>query len=73
MFESLPFLNIILNGAQNFKFIGFIYATLTDWILYSFQGLKYKIKLVSIIGKREDQALISISTILKFSAQVSLV
>ena len=73
MFESLPFLNIILNGAQNFKFIGFIYSTLTDWILYSFQGLKYKIKLVSIIGKREDQALISISTILKFSAQVSLV
>ena len=30
---------------------------------------KYKIKLVSILWKREDQALISISTILKFSAQ----
>ena len=26
--ESLPFLYIILNGAQNFKFIGFWYATL---------------------------------------------
>ena len=25
---SLPFLHIILNGAQNFKFIGLVYATL---------------------------------------------
>ena len=25
-----------LNGAQNFKFIGFIYATLIGWILYTF-------------------------------------
>ena len=39
----------ILNGAQSFKFFGFIYTTLIGW-------------------KREDQALISISTILKFSA-----
>ena len=29
----------------------------------------YKIRLVSILRKKEDQALISISTILKFSAQ----
>jgi len=35
--ESLPFPYIILNGAQNFKFIGFIYATLIGWILYTFQ------------------------------------
>ena len=35
--ESFPFLYIILNGAQNFKFIGFIYATLIGWILYTFQ------------------------------------
>ena len=33
-----------------------------------FSGYKYKIRLVSILRKREDQALISISTILKFSA-----
>ena len=26
--ESSPFLYIILNGAQNFKFVGFIYVTL---------------------------------------------
>ena len=35
--EFLPFLYIILNGAQNFKFIGFIYATLIGLILYTFQ------------------------------------
>ena len=33
-----------------------------------FSGYKFKIRLVSILRKREDQALISISTILKFSA-----
>jgi len=33
-----------------------------------FSGYKYKIRFVSISIKREDQALISISTILKFSA-----
>ena len=37
-----------------------------------FLGYKYKIRLVSILGKREDKALISISTILKFSAQVEI-
>jgi len=35
--ESLPFLYIILNGAQNLKFIGLIYAILIGWILYTFQ------------------------------------
>ena len=33
-------------------------------------GYKYKIRLVSILRKREDQSLISISTNLKFSALV---
>ena len=28
---------LILNGTQNFKFIGFIYATMIGSILYSFQ------------------------------------
>ena len=28
---------LILNGAQSFKFIGFIYATLIGWIVYTFQ------------------------------------
>ena len=40
-----------------------------DWLNFiQFSGYKYKIRLVSILRKREDQALISISTILKFSA-----
>ena len=34
--ESFPFLYVILNGAQNFKFINFLYATLIGWILYTF-------------------------------------
>ena len=42
----------------------------SDWLNFiHFLGYKYKIILVSILRKREDQALISISTILKFSAQ----
>ena len=41
----------------------------SDWLKFiQFSGYKYKIRLVSILRKREDQALISISTILKFSA-----
>ena len=36
--ESLSrFCILILNGAQNFKFMGFIYATLIGWILFTFQ------------------------------------
>ena len=43
----------------------------TDWLNFiHFSGYKDKIRLVSILRKREDQALISISTILKFPAQV---
>ena len=34
-----------------------------------FSGYKYKIRLVSTLRKREDKALISMSTILKFSAR----
>ena len=42
----------------------------SDWLNFiHVSGYKYKIRLVSILRKREDQALISISTILKFSAQ----
>ena len=56
--EFLTFLNIIiLNGAQNFKLF-----------FKHFLGYKYEIRLGLILRKREDQALISISTILKFSA-----
>ena len=40
----------------------------SDWLMVEFSGYKYKIRLGSILRKREDQALISISTILKFSA-----
>jgi len=44
-----------------------------DWLNFiHFSRYKYKIKLVLILRKREDQALISISTILKFSALILL-
>ena len=43
----------------------------SDWLNFiQFLGYKYKIRLVSILRKRENQALISISIILKFSAQI---
>ena len=61
--ESLPFLNINLKWRANFKFIGFLwYATLIGWILYTLSEYNYKIRLVSILRKRDDQG----STILKF-------
>ena len=42
----------------------------SDWLNFiHFSGYKHKIRLVSILRKREDQALIYISTILKCSAQ----
>ena len=45
----------------------------SDWLDFMhFSGYKYKIRLVSILRKREDQPLISISTILKFSALIVL-
>ena len=41
----------------------------SDWLNFiHFSRYRYKIRLVSILRKWEDQALISISTILKFSA-----
>ena len=44
----------------------------SDWLNFiHFSGYMYKIRLVSKLRKREDQALISISTILKFLAQKS--
>ena len=44
----------------------------SDWLNFiHFSGYKFKIRLVSILRKREDHALISISPILKFSAQNS--
>ena len=45
----------------------------SDWLNFiHFSGYKCKIRLVSILRKRKDQALISISTILKFSALITL-
>jgi len=67
--ESLPFLYINLKWRAKFQ----IYRLLirdSDWLNFiHFSGYMYKIRLVSILRKKEDQALISISTILKFSAQ----
>ena len=70
--EFLPFLYINLEwGAQNFK-LWASYIRNSDWFNFiQFLGYKYKIRLVSILRKRENQALISISTILKLSAQVN--
>ena len=58
------FCKVILNGGQNFKFHGFHEMRL--W-LDEFYTLVYKYtRLVSRLRKREDQALVLISTILKF-------
>ena len=66
--ESLPFLYINLKWRAKFQ----IYRLLirdSDWLNFiHFSGYKFKIRLVSRLRKREDQALISISTILKFPA-----
>ena len=46
----------------------------SDWLNFiHFSGYKYKIRLVSILRKREDHAFISITTILKFSAQETFI
>ena len=43
----------------------------SGWLNFiHFSGYKHKIRLVSRLRKRKDQALISISTILKFSALI---
>ena len=68
--ESLPFLYKILNGAKIYR----LHIRDSDWLNFiHFSGYKYKIRLVSILRKREDQALISIFTILKSSALMTFV
>jgi len=67
--DSLPFMYINLEWRAKFQNYR-LYIRDSDWLNFiHFSGYKYKIRLVSIIGKWEDQAWISISTILKFSAQ----
>ena len=68
--ESLPFLYINLKWRAKFQ-ISRLLIRDSDWLNFiHFSGYKYKIRLVSRLRKREDQALISISTILKFPAQI---
>ena len=71
--EFLLFLYIYLKWRAKFQ-IYRPHLSNSDWLNFiHFSGYKYKIRLVSILRKREDQALISISTILKFSAQIRYV
>ena len=66
--EFLLFLYINLKWRAKFQIYGF-HTRDSDWLNFiHFLGYKYKIRVVSRLRKREDQALISISTILKFSA-----
>jgi len=45
----------------------------SDWLNFiHFLGYKYKIRLVSLLRKREDEELISIFAILKFTALITL-
>ena len=46
------------------------YTTLIGWNLKNFPGYKLNIKIILRLTKRGDQVLISISIILKFSAQM---
>ena len=66
--ESLPFLYINLKWSAKFQ-ISQLLIRDSDWLNFiHFSG--YKIRLVSRLRKSVDQALTSISTILKFSAQL---
>ena len=66
--ESLPFLYINYKWRAKFK-INRLLIRDSDWLnLIYFSGYKYEIRLVSRLRKRENQALISISIILKFPA-----
>ena len=66
--KVLPFLYINVKWRAKFQKYR-LHICDSDWLNFiHFSGYKYKIRLVSIVRKREDQALISISTILKFSA-----
>ena len=65
-YEISPSRFIILKWRAKFQ-IYRLHIWNSDWLNFiNFSGYKYKIKL-----KREDQALISISTILKFTALVT--
>ena len=67
--EFLPLLYINLKWREKFQ-IYRLHIRDSDWLNFiHFLGNKYKIKLVLRLRKREDQALISISTILKFLAR----
>ena len=69
--EFLPFLYIHLKWCAKFQ-IYRLHIRGSDWLNFiHFLGYKYKIRLVSKLRKREDRALILISTILKFSAQMT--
>ena len=68
--DFLPFLYINLKWRAKFQ-IYRLHIRDSDWFNFiHFLRYKYKIKLVSVLRKRDDQALISISTILKYSAKV---
>ena len=70
--EFLPFLYIDLKWRAKFL-IYRLHIRDSEWLnVIRFLGVKYKIRLVSRLKKREDQALIAISTILKFSALIFL-
>ena len=63
-----PFSKYNLKRRAKFK-IYRLHIRDSDWLNFiHFSGYKYKIRLIWILWKREDQALISISTVLKFSA-----
>ena len=64
--EFLQFLYINLNWRAKFQ-IYWLHIHDSDWLNFiHFLGYKYKIGLVSILRKRDDQALFSISTIQQF-------
>ena len=68
--ESLPFLYIDLKWRAKLKIFRILIRD-SDWLNFiHFSGYKYKFRLASRLRKRKDQALISISTILKFPAQI---
>ena len=68
--KSLPFLHNNLKWRAKFQ-ISRLHIHDSDWLSFMhISGYKYKIRLVSRLRKRVDQALISISTILKFPALI---
>ena len=68
------FLDIRVLSLNDAKYqISLLLIRHSDWLnLIHFSGYKLKIKLILRLIKRGDQALISISTILKFSALILL-